>query len=301
MQILNDFIKCTPVSFQTNSGNQIDFTLARLDEIHPVISGNKYFKLKYNLQAALQEQKEGILTMGGAFSNHLCATAFACKQAGIKSAAIVRGEVLQPYNPTLLFCKEQGMELIAAARNQYNENSNHVQQLIQQYSHYYFVPEGGNNANGIKGCAEIQSNIANATEYTHLICCTGTGATFKGLVQSALQHQTIIGIPVLKIKQEERDAFLNNYTETISAATKKIFFEFAGKGYAKADAGLFDFMNSFYKRTGIKTDFVYTAKLMNGVIELFEQGYLQKTHHVLVLHTGGLQGNNSLAQGVLSY
>jgi 1-aminocyclopropane-1-carboxylate deaminase len=297
MQIMNDFIKCSPISWQTANGNNIHFTLARLDELHPVISGNKYFKLKYNLQAATQERKAGILTMGGAFSNHLCATAFACKQAGIKSAAVVRGEVLQPYNPTLLFCKEQGMELIPSPRYQYN-NNNH---FIQQYSNYYFVPEGGNNENGIKGCTEILSQIENANSYTHIVCCTGTGTTFKGLALSALQHQTVIGIPVLKIKKEERDQFLEDYRKVTSVAARQLFFEFAGRGYAKADAGLFQLMNLFYKKTGIKTDFVYTAKLLNGVIELFEQGYFQKNHRVLVLHTGGLQGNNSLAPGILSY
>jgi 1-aminocyclopropane-1-carboxylate deaminase len=301
MQIINDFIKCSEISWQTANGKLFAFTIARLDEIHPVISGNKYFKLKYNLQQAVAEQREGILTMGGAFSNHLCATAYACKQAGIKSAAIVRGEVLQPYNPTLLFCKEQGMELIATGRNDYNRSSHYMQQLIQQYSNYYFVPEGGDNENGIKGCTEILPHIPNANNYTHLICCTGTGTTFKGVVQSARKHQTVIGIPVLKIKEEERDVFLKNYTEATSAASKQIFFQFAGKGYAKADISLFNFMNLFYERTGIKTDFVYTAKLMNGVIELFQQGYLQENHHVLVLHTGGLQGNNSLAPGILSY
>ncbi len=298
---MNDFLKCSEISWQAANGKQVDFTIARLDEIHPFISGNKYFKLHYNLQQAIAEKKKGILTMGGAFSNHLSATAFACKQAGIKSTGIIRGEIVQPLNSTLSFCKQHDMQFIAISRNEYNRNSIALQQLIKTYNDYYFVPEGGDNENGVKGCAEILSHMADANAYTHVICCMGTGTTFKGVLQSAAPHQTVIGIPVLKIKQEERDIFLKTHANSPSYAKWTVLFDFAGRGYAKPDADLFILMNSFYEKTGVKTDFVYTAKLINAVINLCEQGYFQPQHKVLVLHTGGLQGNNSLATGTLSY
>lgn len=301
MQIINELIKCSEISWQIADGRQVHFTIARLDEIHPVISGNKYFKLKYNLQQAITEKKAGILTMGGAFSNHLCAAAFACKQAGIKSTGIIRGEITHPLNSTLSFCKEHGMELVAVDRNEYSRNSNTLQKLIYEYADYFFVPEGGDNENGVKGCKEILSHIPDVQKYTHIVCCIGTGTTFKGILRAAGQHQTVIGIPVLKIKQEDREYFIKSNTSIAAEAKSTLFFDFAGRGYAKADDELIHLMNQFYEKNRVKTDFVYTGKLVKAVISLFEQGYFQPHHPVLVLHTGGLQGNNSLAAKILSY
>lgn len=295
------FIKTNEVVWTLSSGSSFVFTVARLDEIHPFISGNKYFKLKYNLKTALSQGKKGIITMGGAFSNHLSATAFACNEAGLQSAGIIRGEVLQPLNPTLSFCTQMQMQLITVARSGYNRSSEAVAHIRQTYEDLYFIPEGGDNEDGLKGCKEILPQIHEAGSYTHIICCMGTGTTFKGIAASAEAHQTVIGVPVLKIKPDERDMFILQHATVDSASKKTVLFEFAGDGYAKVNNGQINFMNSFYTKTGIPTDIVYTGKLAQAVITLAEQGYFTAESKLLLIHTGGLQGNGSLKPGTLLY
>ncbi|MBX9783740.1 MAG: pyridoxal-phosphate dependent enzyme [Chitinophagaceae bacterium] len=275
--------------------------VARLDEIHPFISGNKYFKLKYNLQKAIAENK-GIITMGGAYSNHMAATAFACNKAGIKSIGLIRGEIPTPLNHTLSFCTQHQMQLISIKRDEFYRTSNAVMQLITQYhDDYFFVPEGGDNAEGEKGCTEILSHIPHAHTYTHIACAVGTGTTCRGLALSAAPHQTILAIPSLKIKKEEQEQFIKNHITVSSPASVNVLFDFAGKGYAQKDDILISFMNRFYNETKMPLDFVYTGKLMMAITTLFEQNYFSVDDRVLVLHTGGLQGNNSLPAGTLLY
>lgn len=295
------FINCNEVVWTLSSGRFFTFTVARLDEIHPYISGNKYFKLRYNLKSALALGKKGIITMGGAFSNHLSATAFACNEAGLQSAGIVRGEVVQPLNPTLSFCKQMQMKLIPVERNKYNRNSEAVVHIRQMHEDLYFVPEGGDNEDGLQGCKEILPQIPDAGSYTHVICCMGTGTTFKGIAASAKAHQTVMGIPVLKIKAAEQDLFIRQHATIESAAKKIVLFDYAGNGYAKLNDEQTGFMNLFYTRTGIPTDIIYTGKLMQAVIALAEQDYFTAESKLLLMHTGGLQGNGSLKQGTLLY
>ncbi len=301
MQRSEVFIKCNEVKWTLSSGNFFEFTVARLDEIHAFISGNKYFKLKYNLQSALAQNKQGIITMGGAFSNHLSATAFACHEAGLQSAGIIRGEIIQPLNPTLFFCEQMQMQLIPVERKKYNRNSETVAEIRRNHNHLFFVPEGGDNEEGLMGCKEILSIIPDADSFTHIICCMGTGTTFKGIAASAKVHQTIIGIPVLKIKTYERDLFIQQHATIESTAGKQVLFDHAGDGYAKFSEEQINFMNLFYTKTGIPTDIVYTGKLIQAVITLAEQDYFTRNNKILVLHTGGLQGNSSLKPGTLLY
>lgn len=295
------FIKCTEVDWALNDGSNFQFTVARLDEIHPFVSGNKFFKLKYNLQKAVSEGRKGIITMGGAFSNHLAATAYACTTEGLQSAAIVRGEMMKPLNATLSFCEQQQMKLMAVDRKDYSKESTAVENILSYHSDFLFVPEGGDNEEGLQGCKEILSMIQYAGSYTHIICCMGTGTTFKGIATSANAHQTVIGIPVLRIKKEERDLFLKKHVTVESTAQKIVLFDHAGSGYAKVNDDQINFMNSFYTKTSIPTDIVYTAKLMQAVIALAEQHYFQPGSKLLVMHTGGLQGNKSLQSGTLLF
>lgn len=294
-------IQCNEVIWEIDNEQSIAFTVARLDALHPFVSGNKFFKLKYNLEAAIALQKQGVLTMGGAYSNHLAATAWACGTNGLSSIGIIRGEIVHPLNATLQFCVEHGMELIAVGRADYQQNSNSVQQLIQQFAGYFFVPEGGSNMEGMKGCREILSHIEAADTYSRILCCMGTGTTFQGICMSAAADQTVIGIPVLKIKKEEQDAFIRQHTTIDSKATQQILFDYAGNGYAKTSEQQLDFMNSFYTKTGIPTDIVYTGKLIQAVIDLAKKGYLSNQQKILVLHTGGLQGNSTVKPGSLFY
>ena len=286
--------------WKTPNGSEANCTMARLDQLHSVVSGNKYFKLKYNLQKAVTLGK-GIITMGGAYSNHLAATAFACNETGIDSIGLIRGEVMEPLNHTLSFCARHNMKLIPVSRQEYNRNSGYIQTILAEHKDFLFVPEGGDNAEGEKGCSEIPSLINNFNSFTHILCAVGTGTTVRGLAQSLQPHQTLIAIPVLKIKEEEQAAFVQQHVTVQNQQQLTVLFEYAGKGYASQELRLFDFMNSFFSQTGIPLDFVYTAKLMIAVTDLLEKHYFSQQDRLLVIHTGGLQGNESLPPGALLY
>ncbi len=301
MQTIPRIIPDTTAEWPLKNGESFCFTVARLDQLHPFISGNKYFKLKYNLQQLNEQNKQGIITMGGAYSNHLAATAFTCYEQGMSSVGIIRGEITEPLNPTLSFCRQNNMQLIAVDRTDYVVDSDVVQKLIQQHQHLLFVPEGGNNEAGLMGCTEILQHIQGADEFTHIICSMGTGTTFKGIASAAKPLHNVMGIPALKIKVEEQEQFILQHATVSSAARHVVLFDFAGKGYARTDDALLNFMNSFYTKTSIPTDIVYTGKLMQATISLAENNYFPANSKVLVIHSGGLQGNNSLAPGTLLF
>lgn len=294
-------INLNEIDWQLADGSSFHFTMARLDELHPVVSGNKYFKLKYNLQKTIAEGKKGIITMGGAYSNHLAATAFACNENGLKSIGIIRGEIKKPLNGTLQFCETMNMQLIAINRNEFNRQSKTVENILTEKEDYFFVPEGGDNEEGIKGCKEILSYIDHADLFSHIVCCIGTGTTFKGFSAAAKAGQIMIGIPVLKIKEEEKKAFIQKHTYIKSNADNIVLFDFAGAGYARYNQDQLNFMNLFYNKTGIPTDIVYTGKLIQAVITLAQQKYFKLNSRVLVIHSGGIQGNNSLKQDELCF
>ena len=291
----------SPVTWELNNGLFFSFIVARLDLLHPFVSGNKFFKLKYNLQRTITENKQGIITMGGAYSNHLAATAWACYENNLTSVGIIRGDIQNPLNNTLLFCQQHGMKLIAVDRGQYHRSSAIVQQIIASYDQYFFVPEGGDNEEGLQGCTEILSFLKDADSFTHIVCCMGTGTTFQGISKAAASDQTVIGIPVLKIKEADQLLFQQQQISNAAAAKQVILFDHAGAGYAKTSAQQLDFMNLFYQKTTIPTDIVYTGKLMQAVLQLAEQNYFRAADKVVVLHTGGLQGNNSIADGRLLF
>lgn len=293
-------IRLHNIKWTTATGVQAGCSMARLDLLHPVVSGNKYFKLKYNLQRALAEGK-GIITMGGAYSNHLAATAFACNETGIDSIGLIRGEVTAPLNHTLSFCARHNMKLIPVSRQEYKSNSGSIQTILAEHKDFLFVPEGGDNPEGEKGCSEIASLINNFDSFTHIACAVGTGTTARGLAQSLLPHQTLLAIPVLKIKAEDRAAFVQQHLISQKEQQLTVLFEYAGKGYASEEQQLFEFMNLFCRQTGVPLDFVYTAKLLKAVTHLFEKDYFTPNDRLLVIHTGGLQGNESLPPGALLY
>ena len=164
-----------------------------------------------------------------------------------------------------------------------------------------FVPEGGNNAEGLHGCTEILTSIADADGYTHILCSMGTGTTFKGLAVAAKQHQTVIGIPALKIKADEQKLFMQQHAQIKTEAGTVVLFQFAGAGYARTTNDQLNFMNLFYTKTSIPTDIVYTGKLVQAAVTLAEQDYFPQNSRVLLIHSGGLQGNSSLPPGKLLF
>lgn len=268
--------------------------IARLDRIHPIVSGNKIFKLRYNLEAACTASMKGIITMGGAWSNHLAATAVACAAAGLKCIGLVRGELDDSKNEILKTCSKNGMVLQSVAREAFYTDSASVKSFLAAHPDYFFIPAGGDNTAGEKGCIEILSCIPNAESYSHIFCAMGTGTTFRGLVKSARKHQKVIGIPVLKIRAAEQSAFLQQHGNAVGICEKEILYAFAGKGYGKSDEALLELMRQFYDKTKVPTDFVYTGKLMRAIDELLKNGRLSSDARILVMHTGGLLGNRSL-------
>lgn len=301
MQTIPPIISHNTAEWLLKNGKSFRFTVARLDLLHPFISGNKYFKLKYNLLEVTRQHKQGIITMGGAYSNHLAATAFACHEQGMISVGIIRGEVIEPLNPTLSFCRKYNMKLISVSREDYASTNEAIQKIVMQYPQLLFIPEGGNNEMGMKGCKEILQHIQGANEFTHIICSIGTGTTFKGISSAANASHTVIGIPALKIKTDEQEQFILQHASVSSAAKQIVLFDFAGNGYARTNEHLLNFMNSFYTKTSIPTDIVYTGKLMQAVIALAEETYFSDDSKLLVIHSGGLQGNNSLPSGTLLF
>ena len=278
---------------------EIKVDVLRLDLIHPIISGNKWFKLKYHIEAALLENKKGIVTFGGAYSNHLAATAVACSETNLSSVGIIRGEQTHTENYSIRIMREAGMQIIYVSRDQYKNKNKLINDFLASNPEYYYVPEGGQSAEGIKGAGEILVNAGNG--YTHIISSTGTGTTLAGLINSSSDQQEVIGISALKIPDtgsNELNTFLksntykNNYT---------IIYDYHFGGYAKKTEELIAFMNLLYAEENIPTDFVYTGKMFYAVYDLIEKKYFPPGSKLLLVHTGGLIGNRSLPAGTLVF
>ncbi len=276
----------------------ITLSMLRLDEIDPVISGNKMFKLYYFLKKASNLNLK-IITFGGSYSNHLAATACACKQYNLRCIGVVRGEKPLMLSPTLSYCLQQNMHLEFISRNAYNQKDvqSFTEELHTKFADHILIPEGGFGSEGVRGASEISKFIDSS--YTHICCSVGTATTLAGLMQSALPHQQVIGFSALKeIDSEERLSFLLNKTLPPNyCIIKRYHFG----GYAKKSNELIRFMNTFYEKCFIPLDFVYTAKMMFGITDMLNQNFFEENSRILCLHTGGLQGNASLMPGLLKY
>ena len=276
----------------------IELLVLRIDKIHPVVSGNKLFKLHYFLLQAKQDSFPGLLTFGGAYSNHLVATAFACQQQALPCVGIVRGEKPEQLSPTLQACMEYGMQLHFISRTDYaqKEAADFIQNLPQAWQKFLVVPEGGYHPNGAVGAALIAQCLPE--DCTHICTAIGTATTFAGILQSAKAHQQVIGIPVLKGMTDiaERLQFLNPRPRHFEWWDGYHF-----GGYAKKTPALLDFMNELYRNHRLPTDFVYTAKMLFAVMDKIAKGHFASGSKIVCLHTGGLQGNASLPEGSLLY
>ncbi|PUZ30339.1 1-aminocyclopropane-1-carboxylate deaminase [Chitinophaga costaii] len=273
--------------------------MLRLDQLHSTVSGNKWYKLKYNLEAALAEGRDTLLTFGGAWSNHLAATAAACNMLGMRSIGVVRGERPPNLSITLQQVEANGMELVFISREEYRHAT--TAQWAIRYPNAFVIPEGGGNAWGVRGCEDILSGVPAHASYSHIMCAGGTGTTLAGLINSAGTHQEVIGIPVLKNAGWMQAAIAALLREDTDLPRWQLFRDFHGGGYAKTTTALIAFINNFYTQTGIPLDIIYTGKMVMAFQELALGGHFAAGSRVLLVHTGGLQGNLSLAPGVLTY
>jgi 1-aminocyclopropane-1-carboxylate deaminase len=273
----------------------ITVAVLRLDKIHPVISGNKWFKLRYYLEEAAGQAKKKVVTYGGAWSNHLIATAAACKMNRLDSIGIVRGEEARHLSPTLLLARDWGMQLIFMNRADYRLkkipdelNSNEL----------YFINEGGYGIQGVAGAATIYDHFEK-DDYTHICCAAGTGTMMTGMINGAPQTLQVVGISVLKNNRNLE----KNVNQLLHDSAKRHYFihDYAFGGYAKHSPELLTFMNEFYRQTTIPTDFVYTGKLFFAVTDLVKNNFFPGGSRLLVIHSGGLQGNASLDKGLLIF
>lgn len=259
----------------------------RLDLLHPEVSGNKWFKLRYNLEEALAEGKKRILTFGGAYSNHIAATAAACQLAGIACTGIIRGEQPTVLSHTLHEASLKGMELHFISREAYRLKDETDWNAL--YPDAYVVPEGGNNILGAKGCEEILSLVTDPS-FTHIACAVGTGTTLAGLINSAALQREVRGYVVLK-----GAAYLEQQIQALLAPPPlphwQLVHQHHGGGYAKVTPALTEFIRQFYEETHIPLDIVYTGKLLMGFRQDVLDGMYPEGSHVLLIHTGGLQGN----------
>ena len=271
----------------------------RLDQVHPVISGNKWFKLQGYLQEAKKRNKV-VLTFGGAFSNHIVATAAAAQNAGLKSIGIIRGEKAARPSHTLVQAEAYGMRLFFTSRALYKEKKLPTE-VLDEYApgNLYTIPEGGYGTKGAAGAKDILLKN-NTTGFTHILAPVGTGTTLAGLAAAATESQKIIGISVLK-----NNFSLKNEIERLLPPAKQNCFDLLHNyhfgGYARTNPELLRFMNDLYSKTGIPTDFVYTAKAFFAVFDLLQKDFFTSGDRVLVIHTGGLQGNLSLPKGTLIF
>ena len=267
---------------------RISLFIKREDLLHPIISGNKYRKLKYNLLEAKQKNHQTLLTFGGAFSNHIAATACAGKEIALNTIGIIRGEELKDSflkNPTLKLAHEHGMQFKFISRSAYKnkDDESFLIDLKEEFGNFYLLPEGGTNDLAVKGCEEILS--ANDLNFNVVCCAVGTGGTISGIINSSSTEQQILGFSALKgdfLKEDIRNFASKENWDLVS--------DYHFGGYAKVNDELVQFLNNFKKETKIVLDPIYTGKMIYGILDLIRKDYFKPRTQILAIHTGGLQG-----------
>ena len=296
MQEINTkHITLDPIDIPVFRKAGISADMLRLDKIHPVISGNKWFKLKFYLEDFIKSGKKEIVTFGGAWSNHIIATAAACQQLQIPVTGIIRGEESSRLSQTLQDALGYGMKLRFISREQYKEK---LMPEDLPANDYYIIPEGGYGQLGMKGAATIL-DLINKSDYSHICCAAGTGTMAAGLLHAAAPKQILLVISVLKNFLELEKSIFSLRPESTAGLEINHHYHFGG--YAKCKPELIQFMNDFFRQTSIPSDFVYSAKLFYAITDLAAKKYFPHNSRVLIIHCGGLQGNTSLEKGTLIF
>lgn len=260
----------------------------REDVLHHEISGNKFRKLKYNLEQAQVMGHSQLLTFGGAYSNHIAAVAAAGKLLGLKTIGIIRGDELTSTfmsNPTLRKAHQDGMHLEFVSRTDYREKSTPVflEKMTKKWGAFYLLPEGGTNSLAVKGCEEILTTADQ--EFDYICCAVGTGGTFSGIVRSLQPHQSALGFSVLK-----GDFLRKEIKHWVKSEQWQLITDYHFGGYAKKNDKLSTFIATFESKYFIPLEPIYTGKTFFGVIDMISKGFFPKQSKILIIHTGGLQG-----------
>ncbi len=282
------------VLFPILSQKKVSLYLKREDLLHPFISGNKYRKLKYNLLSAQKEGHHTLLTFGGAYSNHIAATAFVGKEKGFRTIGIIRGEELAQKwraNATLKLAKENGMHFKFVSRHVYRTKTERsfLAALGAEFGPYFHLPEGGTNVDAVKGCEEI---LTPADKDFDVVCsAVGTGGTIAGISNSAHKHQEVLGFPALR-----GDFLIEDIRRFAARKNWKLISDYDFGGYAKVNEELIMFINHFRSETEIPLDPIYTGKMLFGVLDMVKNDYFKRGTRILGIHSGGLQGVSGMNQ-----
>ncbi|NOT75212.1 MAG: 1-aminocyclopropane-1-carboxylate deaminase/D-cysteine desulfhydrase [Cyclobacteriaceae bacterium] len=289
----------TPFTELKNSAfeeKRIRLFIKREDLNHQEISGNKLWKLRYNIEEAIRLGNNKLLTFGGAYSNHIYATASAAKEAGLESIGVVRGEETLPLNSTLSFARDKGMHLHYVSRTAYKEKTDDqfIQTLIKEFGKFYLIPEGGTNDFAIKGCAEFAKHLLADNEFDYVCLPVGTGGTIAGMIVGLDGKNEVLGVSVLKdgnFLKRKIDELIENYSDR-KFTNWSLLTSYDHGGYAKTTPQLTKFISEMREQYNIPLDHVYTGKLVWAVMEEIKKGRFKKNSSILILHTGGLQGVN---------
>ncbi len=281
------------IFFSEIEKKEVSLFIKREDELHPHISGNKYRKLKYNLEEAKKLGHTTLLTFGGAYSNHIAAAAAAGFEFGFKTIGVIRGDEFADNieqflleNPTLKLAHKHKMKFEFVTRSDYREkkSDSFIEKLRGKFGEFYLVPEGGTNSLAVKGCEEI---LTKADEkYDYICSAIGTGGTISGLINSLKHNQRVIGFPALKgtFLYDE----IKNYV--ISSNNWSLNLDYNFGGFGKVSTELIEFINKFKQETKIPLDPIYTGKMMFGIVDLIKKDYFCPGTTILGIHTGGVQG-----------
>ena len=269
---------------------KVRLLVQREDLNDPYCMGNKWWKLRYNLIEAMREKQNKVLTFGGAFSNHIVATASACNRMGLKSIGIIRGDSTDKLNPSLIRAQNDGMELFFVDRQIYRNKSNIDWKSI--YGDHYLIPEGGTNELAVSSCEEMIS----FKEFDMVCVPVGTGGTLSGIIRSLKPSQHAIGFSSLK-----GGGFLNDEVKKyVDHSNWSIQFDYHFGGYAKINLELVSFMNEFKRDFSIQLDPVYTAKMFYGIFDMIKNEQIRSNSTILAIHTGGTQGIEGMKQRIQS-
>lgn len=285
-----------PIAFSYEN-HVLEASILRLDQIHRVISGNKFFKLLRHFDHIQAKGITKVASFGGAYSNHIAALAAACHALGLGSVGIIRGDAPAAFNHTLAQAKDYGMELQFVSRMAYQDKAKLTSAF--ESKGYYVIPEGGYGKLGAEGVQMMYEWID--AQYTDLVCAVGTGTTMAGLVKGATPHQRVWGVSVLKGYPGLNAEMESLLTSEELKKEYQIVHDYHFGGYAKYNKTLLDFMNQVYAQCQLPTDFVYTAKMLFATWDMHRNGHFDKRANILLIHTGGLQGNKSLTEHAMLF
>ncbi len=284
-------IKYNTISSNLLVEKEVTILIKRIDLNHNYISGNKLYKLKNNITEAKKKGYKKILTFGGAYSNHIVATAYLGKKEGFNTIGIIRGEKNLPLNASLQNAYDNEMNLKYINRRDYRlkDTDSFINKLKCEFGNFYLIPEGGTNFLGVKGASEILSNDNN---YNYVCCPVGTGGTIAGIINSSNINQIILGFSALKNTIDVK----RNIKLYTKKQNWKLFSRYSCGGYAKISKKLIKFINEFNINCGVPLDVIYTGKMMMGLFDMVERDFFKPKSKILVVHTGGLQGNKGMNQ-----